>query len=315
MTPLRFLTWNLRYDSFPNAIPVSESISSLPRDVPADTSTTFYATATEAPWSSRRIVIARDINFTTPQIVCFQEVLYRQFSDLTSLLPSYTALGVGRDDGHQAGEYEAIFYKHDELELLEWDTFWLSSTPESPSKFPGAGSVRTATRARFRTGERQVLTVICTHWDEQSDAARQLAASLILRRAQYEAEVTSAPVFVLGDFNSPSDGPDAAGYKIVTGARKPVDLPEEWGKTYPVKEGAGALSDLAQQVEPLGRSGHQATFTDFKRHGDMELKRIDFCMAGGHGWTVERYRVGESWWDNQSLASDHRPVWVDVTVG
>ena len=35
-------------------------------------------------------------------------------------------IGVGRDDGISAGEFSAIFYNKNFIEVREWDTFWLS---------------------------------------------------------------------------------------------------------------------------------------------------------------------------------------------
>jgi len=161
----------------------------------------------------------------------------------------------------------------------------------------------------------QMFTVVCTHWDEQSDPQRQLSASLLLRRS---ASVHKhGPVFILGDFNSPSSGADSSGYKIMTGQLPPVALPSSFMDRFPVgDEDAGfVFTDVAQATPPLGRSGHHATFTDFAVQEDMDLKRIDFVMAAGNSWKALRYRVGENWRDNSALASDHRPVWVDVKIG
>ena len=160
-----------------------------------------------------------------------------------------------------------------------------------------------------------MFTVVCTHWDEQSDPQRQLSASLLLRRS---ASVHKhGPVFILGDFNSPSSGADSSGYKIMTGQLPPVALPSSFMDRFPVgDEDAGfVFTDVAQATPPLGRSGHHATFTDFAVQEDMDLKRIDFVMAAGNSWKALRYRVGENWRDNSALASDHRPVWVDVKIG
>jgi hypothetical protein len=75
-----------------------------------------------------------------------------------------------------------------------------SNTPFDVSKYPGAGSYRICTVARLSIGGSS-FTLLNTHFDDQSDAQRRLAASLILHRAKYEAAVTQAPVFVNGDFN------------------------------------------------------------------------------------------------------------------
>lgn len=183
-----------------------------------------------------------------------------------------------------------------------------------PSRFPGAGSFRSATRARFRA-KNGVFTVLCTHWDEKLDAQRRLAASLLLRRGAHEAAVTGAPVFILGDFNSPSTGEDSGGYEIMIGARAAVPINDEFAERYDGGKEGWVFRDLAVETAAIGRSGHHATFTGFKEHKEMDLKRIDFVMAGGEGWEVERYRVGENLWDADAMASDHRPVWVDVVVG
>lgn len=316
--PLRLLSWNLRYDSKPDSIPISETIATLPASIPTDQDVTYYSSPQEAPWSTRRIAVAQEVSFTQPTIIGFQEALTRQVHDLSDLFgDSYSWVGVGRDDGVRAGEYEAIFWRNDTLELLECDTFWLSPTPFKPSKFPGVGCVRTATRALFRplTPRGRNFTVICTHWDHQSDPQRQLAASLILYRAAYEVCHHRGPVFVLGDFNSPSTGPDCGGYSIMTGLRGPVQIPADFHKKYATAEEKSQLFvDVANATEPVNRSGHHATFTGFERWEKMDLKRIDFVMAMGTAWSARRYRVGENWWDQGRLASDHRPVWVDIVV-
>lgn len=81
-------------------------------------------------------------------------------------------------------------------------TFLPSNTPFEPSKFPGAGSVRICTAAHFQvTGTDKKFTLLNTHLDDQSDAQRRLAGSMLLTRARFEAVTTNAPVFVQGDFN------------------------------------------------------------------------------------------------------------------
>lgn len=74
------------------------------------------------------------------------------------------------------------------------------NTPFDVSKYPGAGSYRICTVAHLSVGETP-LTLLNTHFDDQSDAQRRLGASLILYRAQYEAAMTGGAVFVNGDFN------------------------------------------------------------------------------------------------------------------
>lgn len=50
--------------------------------------------------------------------------------DISTLLgPSYSHVGVGRDDGISKGEHSPIFYDSSKFEEVDWDTIWLSPTP------------------------------------------------------------------------------------------------------------------------------------------------------------------------------------------
>ena len=83
-------------------------------------------------WATRCKVICDQINFEAPEVFGTQEVLVGQLRDMRAALDNYDFIGVGRDDGKEAGEYEAIFYKKDCVELLNDGNFWLSPTPDRP---------------------------------------------------------------------------------------------------------------------------------------------------------------------------------------
>lgn len=85
-------------------------------------------------WKERKVPIVDQINKQTPTIIGFQEVLQNQLSDLQNALTSYKHVGVGRDDGKEAGEFAPIFYDTTRYLLLQSGTFWLSPTPSMPSK-------------------------------------------------------------------------------------------------------------------------------------------------------------------------------------
>src|SRR5690349_13852664 len=69
-------------------------------------------------WSQRYPVIAALIRFHDFDIFGTQEGLYHQLEDISGKLPGYAYVGVGRDDGKQAGEHSAIFYKTDRFKVL-----------------------------------------------------------------------------------------------------------------------------------------------------------------------------------------------------
>ena len=83
-------------------------------------------------WSQRKGPIVAQLQSARPTIIGFQEVLKNQLDDLSGALPSFRAVGVGRDDCKTAGEFAPIFFDTTRYLLLQSGTFWLSPTPEIP---------------------------------------------------------------------------------------------------------------------------------------------------------------------------------------
>ena len=61
-------------------------------------------------WPNRKDMAASMIRFYAPDMFGVQEAFVGQVNDLAERLLDYDWIGVGRDDGNQAGEYMAIFY-------------------------------------------------------------------------------------------------------------------------------------------------------------------------------------------------------------
>lgn len=153
-------------------------------------------------WSKRCQVMCDQLNFMSPDIFGAQEVLHVQLIDLLKGLDGYDYIGVGRDDGGQAGEYAAIFYKKDRLRLLDHGDFWISETPDRPGLGWDAACVRICTWGRF---SRQTATddeafyFFNLHMDHVGVVARREGARLVVRKIREIAQ--GAPVIVTGDFN------------------------------------------------------------------------------------------------------------------
>ncbi|KAJ7108168.1 Endonuclease/exonuclease/phosphatase [Mycena epipterygia] len=324
---MRLVTYNLRYDSQPDNITVQQSLDNLPDPLDAPG---YQRKSGEQPWSVRRLRVAEQLLGEGIVLAGFQEALVRQVHDLAELFgPDWDWVGVGRDDGVEAGEYSPIFYKKSELVLLSYDSFWTSNTPFTPSRFPGAGSHRVCTTVRLQRRQGgQIFTVLNTHMDDRSEAQRRHAASMMLARARYEAAATSAPVFVMGDFNSPPDGRDAGAYEIATGVRPPGALPADFEAKYPAPPPGAppypypspaptfVLHDLRAHTPRRFVSANHATFTGFTAPNDTRVwSRIDFVFGGANGgWESTAYKVASARTDDGVLASDHRPVFVDVRI-
>ena len=75
------------------------------------------------------MTVVRDHGF---DVFGLQEVLYNQQGDFKEMLPEYGFYFVGRDNG-VSGEAVGVGYRKDAFELLEWERFWLSDTPDRPS--------------------------------------------------------------------------------------------------------------------------------------------------------------------------------------
>lgn len=153
-------------------------------------------------WSKRCQVMCDQLNFMSPDIFGAQEVLHVQLIDLLKGLDGYDYIGVGRDDGGQAGEYAAIFYKKDRLRLLDHGDFWISETPDRPGLGWDAACVRICSWGRF---SRQTATddeafyFFNLHMDHVGVVARREGAMLVVRKIREIAQ--GAPVIVTGDFN------------------------------------------------------------------------------------------------------------------
>lgn len=152
------------------------------------------------PWPQRVPVIAGLIRFNRFDILGTQEGYHHQVQDLQKLLPDYSYVGCGRNDGKEKGEYAAIFYRKDKFILADSGTFWLSETPEKPSKGWDADLPRICTWAKLKKSEGGGhVFVFNTHFDHRGKLARVESAKLILRAIKNMSR--GEPVILTGDFN------------------------------------------------------------------------------------------------------------------
>ena len=159
-------------------------------------------------WEKRKDKVAGLVNYYEADFVGLQEVVHNQLLYLKDSLTGYNFIGVGRDDGKEAGEYSCIFYKKDKYSVVEQSTFWLSPTPDVPSKGWDAALNRVCTYGLFKNNKtKKLVWVFNTHFDHMGNLARLESAKLIIKKI-HELNTKNYPVIVSGDFNSkPEDGP------------------------------------------------------------------------------------------------------------
>lgn len=153
------------------------------------------------PWPGRRSAVAGCIREAAPDIIGTQEGLFTQVQDVASACAEYDWLGIGRDGGSR-GEYMAIFYRRARLELLEYNHFWLSDTPEvMGSTTWGNRNIRMVTWGKFRDRHsNREFYFWNTHLDHEIQEAREKGAALVAQRVSELR--TNLPVILVGDFNA-----------------------------------------------------------------------------------------------------------------
>jgi len=164
----------------------------------------------ENKWELRKEKLAGLINYYNADFVGAQEVLHNQLVYLQQQLTTYSFVGVGRDDGKEAGEYSALFYKKDVYHVKTSGTFWLSPTPDTPSKGWDAALNRVCSYGLFRHKKtKQYIWVFNTHFDHVGKIARVEAAKIIVEKIN-TLNTKNYPVILTGDFNvRPEDAPIA----------------------------------------------------------------------------------------------------------
>ncbi|GAA3399894.1 endonuclease/exonuclease/phosphatase family protein [Paenibacillus hodogayensis] len=237
-------------------------------------------------WTYRKDGVADIFARYRPTVAGTQEGLSGMLDDLQQRLPEYAWVGEGRKGGSEC-EHNAIFYRKDEVQLVDWGQFWLSEQPAGPlEKSWGATHYRISTWAQFRfkaDPERQFLHYN-THLDHSSQLAREKGSRLLWERLEAHRSRVRLPVLLTGDMNAEPDNPAIAFLR---------------GQL----EADGARSTLTDAYLTLpGEPG--LSFHCFR--GGEEGRPIDYVFASPDvAWTgvrIIRDRV------NGLYPSDHYPV-------
>jgi endonuclease/exonuclease/phosphatase family metal-dependent hydrolase len=159
-------------------------------------------------WEYRKDACVALIKDQMPTIIGFQEADYtNQWKYLKDqLTKEYDGYGVNRDTGKESGSGETmgILYNKNVVQKLDGGTFWLSETPDTPSKGFGANYARNATWGLFKhipTGI--TFYYINTHLDHQVAEAQIEEMKLISQH--FEDYKDTYPLFLTGDMNIRSD--------------------------------------------------------------------------------------------------------------
>ena len=235
-------------------------------------------------WDRRKYLVADLIRKQQPDLIGLQEAELFQVRDLAAMLGNYEWIGVGRDDGKEQGEANAVLFRKARFKLLTQETLWLSATPGQIGKGWDAALNRTASIVRLRDRDSaQELFLLNTHFDHLGQQARMESSKLVVGLVRSMAG--KLPVIVTGDFNYTRQ---FAGYAIV----------------------ADLLRD-AEQIAGRQAQGGTISFNDFGKSIEPD-KKIDFIFVNDDVEVVSHRIITDRY--QGRYPSDHYPLQAELRL-
>ena len=233
-----------------------------------------------------------------------QEVKIKQMESLREQLPAYDYIGVGRDDGKEAGEFCPVFYRVSRLKKLDGGTFWLSETPDKASRGWDGACNRVCSWGSFQDKVTKAkFYFLNTHIENRGAEAKTKGIELVMKFIKEHCK--GAPVIVTGDMN--------------------VNQGSEWYNIF-LKDGR-LVDSYEATTTRFAPSGTFSTFTP-TRYSTNRIDHIfvskdvdvaSYSVMTLHYWraTDEEIEEGARHYANIEerpvhLLSDHYPVQVKV---
>lgn len=239
-------------------------------------------------WDSRKVACVSLIKDQMPDILGVQEAQWKsQWTYLTDQLKGagYAGYGLNRTTGAESGtgEVVGILWNTNVVKKIEVGTFWLSETPDKPSKSWGMSMNRTATWGLFEHIETgQKFFFLNTHLPLKNDklddpeTAKKEGMKLIEQKLlEYYDDY---PLYMTGDFNVISTD------KVLDGIR---DFMRN-ARTY------ATVKDTNPTVNGFGDTSSR--------------KQIDHIYYSDYLKAVEYYTIMDEY-NGIKYVSDHYPIY------
>ena len=218
-------------------------------------------------WALRYTATGKMLEDQKPDVFGVQEALEYQVRYIEEMC-GYESVGVGRENGKKEGEHMSIFWNKKTVSMLKWGTFWLSDTPEKPSKGWDAECFRTATWALMKdkkTGKK--FYFVNTHLDHKGTEAQKNGLKLIVDRIA-EINPDGLPMVLTGDFNIEPKNPALKDLDVrMQSARKIAEKTDDHA-TY---NGWGKSSTMIDYIYVSGFSSCPEYQTVTKRYEDRKF--------------------------------------------
>ena len=225
-------------------------------------------------WALRYTATGKMLEDQKPDVFGVQEALEYQVRYIEEMC-GYESVGVGRENGKKEGEHMSIFWNKKTVSMLKWGTFWLSDTPEKPSKGWDAECFRTATWALMKdkkTGKK--FYFVNTHLDHKGTEAQKNGLKLIVDRIA-EINPDGLPMVLTGDFNIEPKNP----------ALKDLDARMR------------SARNIAEKTDD------HATYNGWGKSSTM----IDYIYVSGFSSCPE-YQTVTKRYEDRKFISDHYPI-------
>lgn len=236
-------------------------------------------------WKDRVTQVLQLIRFHEIGIVGTQETLAHQLLAINEGL-GFASIGVGRDDGAEKGEFSPIHYDPKRYRVEKSGTFWLSPSPEVPSKGWDAALPRICTWGKFRSSEGPYFYVFNVHYDHIGQQAREESSKLVLAKIE-EINTEKLPVIWMGDFNVSPENP---AYRVIL-------EDNSWKDT--------------RLISKLPSYGPRGTFTGFDWER-LPTDIIDHIFVLGKIEVVRHGILSDNY--GKKYPSDHFPVLVEFKL-
>lgn len=205
-------------------------------------------------------------------------------------LTGYDHIGVSADgerpSEHTFGTY--IYYKKDKYNVVDSGTFWLSKTPDVPSKYGDTVDCnRTCCWVILedkQTGFRYVH--MNSHLDWMDPDANAYQVEMIRRQIRVFEEM-GLPVFATGDYNA-----------------------DEGTRSYQLMLQEASIGDAKYQTEDRNNIG---TYPSYGEYDVTKEKPIDFCFVTKNLMQVNKYRVVDEKYEDKYV-SDHFGLCIEATI-
>ena len=225
-------------------------------------------------WALRYTATGKMLEDQKPDVFGVQEALEYQVRYIEEMC-GYESVGVGRENGKKEGEHMSIFWNKKTVSMLKWGTFWLSETPEKPSKGWDAECFITATWALMKdkkTGKK--FYFVNTHLDHKGTEAQKNGLKLIVDRIA-EINPDGLPMILTGDFNIEPKNP----------ALKDLDARMQ------------SARNIAEKTDD------HATYNGWGKSSTM----IDYIYVSGFSSCPE-YQTVTKRYEDRKFISDHYPI-------